>query len=340
MKVLLIGLEWFGGITEAVEYALQKNGCSVTRVYYRTSDWWWKESGAKRKAKIYYQKLTGAKRYEKKVVRQCQQHNHQAMMSATGKEYDLILVLKGCHLTYETIAELKSRCAAPLFLWVFDDPILTWDGTCSLRQEDIRKYPLYNAIFVFDDYYVDKLKAHFGNKTFYLPLAFNEDVFKPLADAVREYPLAFVGAGFPHRVDLFKRFADRGLHLWGYNWQQLQKHVAGGVVMPAAANEIYNRSHIVLNLNHQQSIWSTNARTFEVLGGKNFILTDYRPNLEQMFLLDKEIVCFRTEDECVEKIDYYLTHPETLAQTAAAGQARVLKEHTYTHRMRELLTYL
>jgi spore maturation protein CgeB len=38
----------------------------------------------------------------------------------------------------------------------------------------------------------------------------------------------------------------------------------------------------------------------------------------------------------VEKIRYFIEHPEQADAIARAGQARTLREHTYAHRMEEM----
>jgi spore maturation protein CgeB len=49
------------------------------------------------------------------------------------------------------------------------------------------------------------------------------------------------------------------------------------------------------------------------------------------------LVLFRSSDEMVDKIRYYLEHDEERERIAAAAQARVLAEHTYEHRFRHML---
>jgi spore maturation protein CgeB len=56
-----------------------------------------------------------------------------------------------------------------------------------------------------------------------------------------------------------------------------------------------------------------------------------------MFEPGKEVVSYRTPEECTELIQYYLEHDEERKSIASAGQKRVLQEHTYYHRMQEFL---
>ncbi|MBM4042004.1 MAG: glycosyltransferase family 1 protein, partial [Planctomycetes bacterium] len=63
---------------------------------------------------------------------------------------------------------------------------------------------------------------------------------------------------------------------------------------------------------------------------------DWKGNLHEMFEPGKEVVAYRSPEECVELVRYYLAHDDAREAIARAGQARTLREHTYFHRMQEL----
>jgi spore maturation protein CgeB len=56
-----------------------------------------------------------------------------------------------------------------------------------------------------------------------------------------------------------------------------------------------------------------------------------------MFEPGKEVVAYRSPEECVELVKYYLEHDKEREAIARAGQERTLREHTYYHRMQELV---
>jgi len=63
---------------------------------------------------------------------------------------------------------------------------------------------------------------------------------------------------------------------------------------------------------------------------------DWKKNLHEMFDLGKEVVSYRTSEECAEVVQYYLEHDEEREAIAHAGQQRTLRDHTYYQRMQEL----
>jgi spore maturation protein CgeB len=66
------------------------------------------------------------------------------------------------------------------------------------------------------------------------------------------------------------------------------------------------------------------------------MVTDWKDNLPELFNPDKEMVTYRTADECLEKVSWLLQHPRERAEIAKAGQARTLRDHTYARRAIQL----
>jgi spore maturation protein CgeB len=59
--------------------------------------------------------------------------------------------------------------------------------------------------------------------------------------------------------------------------------------------------------------------------------------LPELFRVGEEIAVFKTVDELKGKIRYYLEREEERAAMAAKARERALREHTFEHRMREML---
>jgi len=96
-------------------------------------------------------------------------------------------------------------------------------------------------------------------------------------------------------------------------------------------------SKITLNIHADSSDrFASNMRLFEVTGVSGCLLTDWKPNLSEMFELDKEVVAYRSPAECIEKARWLLGNADTRAAIARAGQARTLREHTFAHRAQRM----
>jgi spore maturation protein CgeB len=98
-----------------------------------------------------------------------------------------------------------------------------------------------------------------------------------------------------------------------------------------------SRSKIGFNMHGEAAgDYAANVRLFEITGVGSCMVTDWKKNLNEIFEIDKEVVSFKTGDECVEKIKWLLDHPKEREEIAKAGQLRVLKDHTFRIRANQL----
>lgn len=100
--------------------------------------------------------------------------------------------------------------------------------------------------------------------------------------------------------------------------------------------EVYNRYALQVNISRFQLHTAINQRPFDVSACGHMVLTDERECLRELFAPD-EMVSWRDLDDLEEKADYYLQHPQQRQKLAERARTRVLREHTYVHRLRTLL---
>jgi spore maturation protein CgeB len=81
-------------------------------------------------------------------------------------------------------------------------------------------------------------------------------------------------------------------------------------------------------------------RLYEATGVGTLLITDEKRNLPDLFAPGREVVTYRNADELAERIRSLLEDEEERKAIARAGHERTLREHTWEHRMRELLTLL
>lgn len=81
---------------------------------------------------------------------------------------------------------------------------------------------------------------------------------------------------------------------------------------------------------------ASNMRLFEATGVGTCLLTDWKENLHELFEPDREVVTYRSVEECIEKVHWLLEHPEEREAIAAAGKSRTLRDHTFSQRAIQL----
>lgn len=77
-----------------------------------------------------------------------------------------------------------------------------------------------------------------------------------------------------------------------------------------------------------------NIRLFEATGIGTCLVTDWKDNIADLFEPGKEIITYKTVDECIEKVKWLLANPVEREKIAKAGQQRTLTEHTIENRTR------
>jgi len=98
------------------------------------------------------------------------------------------------------------------------------------------------------------------------------------------------------------------------------------------------RSRIVFNRHIDAAgAYANNLRLYEVTGSGALLLTDWKTNMDEIFSPGIECVAYRDTADCVQQANFYLQNDEKREQIAQAGRRRVIAEHTYEHRVDELL---
>ncbi|MFO0752013.1 MAG: glycosyltransferase [Thermodesulfovibrionales bacterium] len=106
--------------------------------------------------------------------------------------------------------------------------------------------------------------------------------------------------------------------------------------------ELIQRSRINLNVgcaadrNGERS-WGLAERCYGIPACGGFLLSDERVHGRDAFAEGEEIVMFGDIEDCLRKIRYYIRSHDERRTIAENAYRRVLREHTYAHRMERLL---
>ncbi len=125
------------------------------------------------------------------------------------------------------------------------------------------------------------------------------------------------------------------------SWDQLLKDNAIRLKQPLHYYKelpfFYNACKVNFNATSRQMREAVNQRVFDVPACGAFLLTDYQDSMNNLFEVNKEIIVYRHRDEVPEIIKFYLKYPWERERVALLGRERVLKDHTYKHRLRVLI---
>ncbi|WOH68199.1 glycosyltransferase [Bradyrhizobium sp. BWA-3-5] len=182
-------------------------------------------------------------------------------------------------------------------------------------------------------------------------LAFEPTLLETLPPApAMDIDVSFVGTVSPdhkQRIALLEAVAERyDLKLFGNPPQTLPAssplhRCFQGEVWGVDMYQTLQRSKITLNSHIDMAGREAgNMRLFEATGVGAFLLTDFKDNLHTLFAPDREVAVWRSVDDCLAAIGRALGDADGRAAIAAAGQARTMAQHTYRHRVAEILGFI
>jgi len=266
-------------------------------------------------------------------------------------------------MTYEFRKKIKKSCTNIKLT-------IGWDGVALNNAE---RYEGMDIMLSCVDHIVEYYKQH-GFSSYLLPFGFEATLLDEISCPVNHYDVTFVGGlslsegGHYQRLFLLIQLLNNlNIDLWLssnflrqtikstlYFFKQakirkLYNHIktlsdyysllnhSKETVFGLEMYKVLATSKIVIN-SHLDAARNQagNMRLFEATGVGACLVTDWKENLADYFEPEKEVVIYRTPEECIEKIKWLLSHPTERETIAKAGQKRCLKDHSFMNRASRL----
>ncbi|OGW39863.1 MAG: hypothetical protein A2Y97_10325 [Nitrospirae bacterium RBG_13_39_12] len=275
---------------------------------------------------------------------------HNLMNAVTVTEPDILLYIKDYGLKRDWLQEIKQM-GIKLVQWYIDSIIPDWLPP-FVQVSDI--------FFTMSEGLVEKFKK-FNPNVFWLTQAFEPSFFQikqitPEDIKTFHTDITFVGnlgskpQYLPRRYFL-ERVINDGFELkwWGPRiprklstipliFGKLGKSYGGKFVWGEEYAKVAELSKIFLAFDSQMHVRkSMSARMYTAVGCGAFYMCQHVDGIEEVLEPDKEIVTFRSAQDMIDMIRYYVKNDELRTKIAEAGRKRVLKEHTYEVRTRQML---
>lgn len=207
----------------------------------------------------------------------------------------------------------------------------------------------YDLIMTSFPHFVPRLLA-MGVASEYFRIGFDTRVLELLGSVEKEIDASFVGGISRHHgkaLPMLEYLArSTPIEFFGYGAGSLSR---SSPILARHHGEVWGLdmyralASSRLALNRHINVAENNAnnmRLYEATGVGTLLITDRKDNLGELFEVGKEVVVYSSPEEAAELINYYIAHPDEARAIALAGQARTLREHTYAHRMQELVPIL
>lgn len=256
---------------------------------------------------------------------------HRAIVArAEAIEPDVVLVVKGAHLTMECLAAMKST-GATLVNFATDDPFNPRNSSPLWR----RALPLYDVVCTPRHANVADLRALGVSDVRFVPFGYKQDVHfeeAPQDSAEQERfqsDVCFIGGADLDRLvyfeELVERVPDVKLALYGGYWNRSPRLAPfwRGYAVGREFRLAVGGAAISVNLVRRANRDDHVMRTFEVPACGGCMLTEPTSTHLELFREGEEAFFFDSPASFVDKVRHLLGRPELRRRTARAAQLKI-----------------
>jgi len=213
----------------------------------------------------------------------------------------------------------KGNCKT--FNWFCDD---TW------RFESFSKHVCkhFHVCSTPEIHYIDRFKE-IGYNNIILGFWHSNIDFYPKGFA-KKNDISFCGQLNMDRKHFINYLTEGGIDVknyYGLSTQEMLQSIADSRI---GIN--FSKNH-----NGRPAALQMKGRMVEVPAAKSLLLTEYAPGLEEHFVIDKEVITFRSADEMYKKAKFLLKHPGLVKKITDSGHKRFLRDHESTVRLTDII---
>lgn len=216
--------------------------------------------------------------------------------------------------------------------------IAWWGDTAANMQGPGLLTKGWDFIYIKDKFASTKIKS-LGLNAFHLNEAMNPEWHTKLYNSINKN-LLIAGSFYDYRNYLAIQLLHYNIPLELYgrklpSWADasLKKLHSGAFIVREEKSRRFGEALACINSTAMSEFNSMNCRAFEIAGAGGLQFMEYRPAIEQCFVIDEEIKVFRSIHELVALYRWAIDYPHEALSIREKGRARALAEHTYKHRL-------
>ena len=236
--------------------------------------------------------------------------------------------------------------------------LVQWCGlpAGTMMERDRVNLPFFDLIFQPANLEKGLRAAGAGGRIEYIPIGVDPEVYRPLQLTAEEQErygaeVCFIG-GLSSRYhqarrELIEYAIKQGVQI--KVWGGYREHFLESPILRCWQGQIWGKEQVKalcaaqiglnFHVDHRPGELDRglNIRAFELAACSVFQLMQRVPGVGEFFEAGRDIVCFDTREEMLERIRYYLTHDGERQAIAAAGRARVVRDHTWASRVERMV---
>ncbi len=245
-----------------------------------------------------------------------------------------ILIALTQTISEETLFVLKKNHVLHTIAWWGDPPALMKGWGLLVNGWD--------HIYFKDKQAVGKCQR-IGLNAHLLHEAMNPYWHKPLVKQSNQ-KIVVAGTFYAYRQRLVSRLMKSGVEMALYGGRlplwilpEIKKIHTKKFIVKEEKSIIFGSAMGCLNTTVMSEGNLLNCRAFEIAGAGGLQIFEYRPVVEECFEPGKEILVFNTFEELLEIIARIKTDKNLVETIRNGGYQRAIHEHTYEHRLTEIL---
>jgi spore maturation protein CgeB len=264
---------------------------------------------------------------------------HRLRTAAQQHVPDLVIVAGHGVVPSEVVDQVRPGGRAR---WVQ----LVGEQVADLRAAS-RESMAYDHVFVGGTGIVSAFDRVGVKHTRYLAVGCDPSVHKPLrARGPFRANVVFAGAATNRREKMLAELVEFGLAVWGPGWRRtsLKDYCRGELPNTEDFVRAYAGATVAVNIHRAEpndasgSGTSVNRRLFEVAAIGVAQVVDARVDLAQHFEDGPEVLVYTTPEQLKGQVKRAIQEDKYRERLAANARQRALRQHTYMHRMFDLLS--
>lgn len=249
----------------------------------------------------------------------------------------LVVVIGGREIDEPGFEKLRGLSQARWVNWLPDDL-----GTAPEAAMVVRPY---DQIYAIGTDVAAEIGERLARTVDVLAFAADPSVYRPIRtrDQYRAN-VVFAGRATPRRERLLSNLSGFGLAIWGPGWRSttLRDYCRGEVPSTTEYINAYGGASVAINIHHAAVEGdfreaSCNQRLFELAAMGLAQVVDERGDLPRYFQADTEVRVYQDAASLRETVRDLLENQQQAERLGEAARARLLRDHTYMHRIRTLL---
>lgn len=255
---------------------------------------------------------------------------------------DLLFVLIGYNYAPEVLEQIKRSHGVTTVAWWVENP--------DNFQVLIPSLPWYDHVFSFSRAVAEVLTREGPRPCRFVNYGTDPGMYRPMVSGPwSRYrygaDLSFLGKFKERRRDYLSALTGMDLGIWGPLWKKelkrdnhaLLTQVRGTRLFDRKAALLFNATRVNLNINSWATESGPNLRVFDVLACRSCLLTEYVEELNELFVVGREIDTFRSAEELADKARFYLSHEKERERMAMRGYEKVAASYKMVDCLRRIL---